>query len=112
MGEYIGVPDLNSWTVSGGEITSYSLLAFGVRNSSPDVTCCSLHLDSGVQDGTGLSPRPDEVGFDVERVADIVFTPVSGAVPEAPTWAMLVLGFAGLAAAGRMSRRFNVARAS
>jgi hypothetical protein len=40
-----------------------------------------------------------------------VFTPVSATVPETPTWAMLVIGFAGLAAAGRMSRRFNIARA-
>jgi hypothetical protein len=111
LGEYIGSPRENTWTVSGGQITAYGFLAFGSLNSPPDVTCCSLSLDSTVSNGTALAPDPTSFGSRAGQ-ADIVFTPVSVPVPETPKWAMLVLGFAGLAAAGRLSRRFNITRAS
>ena len=55
---------------------------------------------------TTLDPDTDDVGSSVS------FVQVSGAIPELSTWAMMLLGFAGLGYAGyRKAKRATVAGA-
>lgn len=76
LGEYIGNPFANTWTVSGGVVTSVLFLSFGNLNNAPAVTCCSLRLDFG--SGSGLS-----VGSTIRQTnqSGLTFTaPVPGPV--------------------------------
>ena len=60
------------------------------------------HFDAA----TTLDPDTDDVG------SSVTFVQVSGAIPEPSTWAMMLLGFAGLGYAGyRKARRATVAGA-
>lgn len=45
IGEYVGDPNPNTFTVVDGSITESFIGAFGVSNTAPDVTCCSLGWD-------------------------------------------------------------------
>ncbi|NEP12478.1 MAG: PEP-CTERM sorting domain-containing protein [Symploca sp. SIO2C1] len=62
IGEYIGSPLTNSWTVSGGEIIAFDFLSAGVLNSPPAVTDALLFLDStelsGASFRAGIAPSP------------------------------------------------------
>jgi len=64
----------------------------------------------------GLSPNPI-VGFDIGNSIDLTTAAVTGdavplPVPESSTWAMMLLGFAGLVVAGYRASRKNVALAA
>ncbi|NET57038.1 MAG: PEP-CTERM sorting domain-containing protein [Symploca sp. SIO2E6] len=62
IGEYIGSPLTNSWTVSGGEVIAFDFLSAGVLNSPPAVTDALLFLDStelsGASFRAGIAPSP------------------------------------------------------
>ena len=57
IGEYIGNPYNNQFTVTNGQITSASFLDFGVWNEQygSGVTCCSLVIETN---SAGLSTDP------------------------------------------------------
>ena len=65
IGEFVGHPVSNSWTVANGQITVFSFLSNGNSNSSPDVTTANLGL--GILNigpiaklfVGGLNPDPD-----------------------------------------------------
>ena len=44
IGQYVGSPFPNSFTVVSGQITVANFLDFGSDNKSPAITCCSLNL--------------------------------------------------------------------
>jgi hypothetical protein len=100
LGEYIGNPNSNFFTVSAGIITRAAFLDFGSDNSSPQVTCCTLVFEfiPGEQIDAGLGNGPNGV-FQV--AANLVFTPVA----ETPLPAALPLFATGLGALGLLGWR-------
>jgi len=79
IGQYVGSPFPNSFTVVSGQITVANFLDFGSDNKSPAITCCSLVLNS--EFGAGLSN--DSLGVN-SGGGDLTFTPVvplPGALP-------------------------------
>jgi hypothetical protein len=76
IGEYVGSPIRNDFTVSGGQITHETFLGFGAGNTSPAVTCCSLGFESG---GGVLTLNPTLI--DIDGLRPVEFTPVVESVP-------------------------------
>jgi len=85
LGEFVGSPNKNVWTVSGGVITWFDFLGFGFHNTAPYVTDSTLFLSTynfhnGMWNMAGLSNDPTNVitgnvGIDAEDVR-IQFTPI------------------------------------
>jgi hypothetical protein len=46
IGEYVGNPLFNSWTVTGGILTDFDFISFGSLNTSPAVTDSALFFGS------------------------------------------------------------------
>jgi hypothetical protein len=87
---------------------------------APVFTCTRCWIDGGAplasqgQAMLGIDPV-NHAGFLIDLVPTTVTVSVPGAVPEPSTWAMMLLGFAGLGFAAyrqKNSRRPNPARAS
>jgi hypothetical protein len=80
VGQYIGNPIDNSFTVVSGQITSALFIDFGGFNSSPDVTCCSITLSLATSLGNqaGLTNLPFTRAS--SDLAGLTFHP-AGAVP-------------------------------
>src|SRR5262249_20918472 len=103
IGEYIGSPNTNLFSVSGGmvqfanfESLGFQNLAGDLANGTDGVTCCSLRLS--VINGPGLSNNPNNAGF---GSLNLVFTPVS----EILLPAALPLFATGLGALGLLAWR-------
>jgi hypothetical protein len=79
LGEYVGSPIANTFTLSGGLVTSFDFTSFGGENTSPAVTCCSLGLTlSGLPAGAALTNKVNEIDFNVPGAGlSVTFTPVS-----------------------------------
>jgi hypothetical protein len=111
LGEFIGSPELNSWTVTGGAITAFDFLAFGIANSAPAVTTATLFFGSAVQDGAsfraGLADSPFAVttGNNSLSTSDIglVFEPAIAPIPLPAGGLMLLAGLGGLADLRRLT---------
>jgi len=62
IGEYVGGPLLNSWTVTGGEVTAFNFLSAGIINAAPAVTDALIFFDSTELSGAtfraGVAPSP------------------------------------------------------
>ncbi|MEL6236404.1 MAG: VPLPA-CTERM sorting domain-containing protein [Pseudomonadota bacterium] len=54
IGEYVGDPLINSWTVAGGVIIAFDFLSLGFENTSPAVTNASLFFVSHEINGVGF----------------------------------------------------------
>ena len=89
--------DDNSFTVSGGKITEAFYIAgnLGEAGFLFDLITLSVEPQNSLQ---GLDP-PWTIG-NTDGLAGVTFTPELAPVPETSTWAMLLVGFAGLAFAG------------
>ena len=46
LGEFVGAPTFNIWTVTNGQITAFDFVAFGTNNTAPAVTDASLFFRS------------------------------------------------------------------
>jgi len=109
LGEYVGNPNSNSWTVTGGAITVVNFFSFGVNNTAPAVTNGTLFFDSAESDGAtfraGVSGFPSGVGTGSSLVstADIglSFEPLVAPIPLPAAGLMLLAGLGGLAAVHR-----------
>ena len=45
VGEYVGNPNSNQFSVSAGALTSVDFISLGANNASPAVTCCTLAMN-------------------------------------------------------------------
>jgi hypothetical protein len=111
LGEYVGNPGNNTWTVLSGEITAFNFLSFGVRNTSPAVTGSTLFFGSRELNGAtfraGLSNSPSSVtignsGVTTQDIA-LTFTRISDPTPI-PTPALLP-GLVGMGIAALRKRK-------
>ena len=77
VGEYVGMPTDNSFTVSGGMVTAYDFIDFGQYNTSPALTCCGLLMGSASVrlPGAGLTNSPTVIDYDPS--VSVTFTPVA-----------------------------------
>ncbi|GAA5213616.1 PEP-CTERM sorting domain-containing protein [Corallincola platygyrae] len=105
VGEYVGAPFRNSWTVLNGTITDFDFLSFGVVNAAPAVTSASLFFGSeaslGASFRAGVSDRADAIttGSGIVTTEQIALSFQPAAAVPAPA-ALLLMGLAvfGLAA--------------
>jgi hypothetical protein len=81
LGEYVGSPFENFFSVSAGAITSAAFLSFGSLNTSPAVTCCTLSIDTFF--GPGLSNGDEGVATNGTNLAftGVAETPLPAALP-------------------------------
>ena len=79
-------------------------IEFGV--TGPATTSFDYYFNSTAFSTIGTH---DTVLFGTDQAAELIVSQVAGAVPEMPTWALLVMGFGGLA--GVMSLRRHGKRA-
>ena len=100
VGEYVGNPTANSFSVSAGVITKATFTYFGDFNSAPAVTCCSLALDFlvGLVSTAGLTPNSEFFRGDPTNLT-------FAAVAETPLPAALPLFAGGLGALGLLGWR-------
>jgi hypothetical protein len=81
LGQYVGKPFPNIFTVVSGQITSATFIDFGVSNSAPAVTCCSIQLAlassllGSAGNDTGLTNTAN--GIQSQGGTGLTFTPVS-----------------------------------
>jgi hypothetical protein len=107
LGEYVGNPSSNSWTLAGGVITVFSFLSFGAGNTSPVVTDSSLILTNQLAGkgipAAGLANLPSAVGANIPaRSVDLTFTQVDDVAPvPLPAGGLLLIGALGALAALR-----------
>ncbi len=116
LGEYVGNPKYNSFTVAGGRITSFEFAVFGEKNAAPDVTCCNLGLSSNsgsdpIYFGAGLDNIPGTVSYNYGTdnngtVLGLSFTPIPPitAVPLPAAGWLLLASLGGLSALRRGKR--------
>ena len=86
--------DYNSFTVSDGQITDALYVAGTFNNFSLNLNAANWNALEILLD----IPFP-RIG-NTDGLAGVTFTPELAPVPETSTWAMLFVGFAGLAFAG------------
>ncbi len=108
IGEYIGNPDFNTWTVSNGMITDVSFEAYGTSNTAPAVTLADLGLFSAVVRRVPvflgvLDPVAGGPPLSASTDAQIVFTPVAP-VPVPAALPLLVSALVGLRLISRERR--------
>lgn len=108
IGEYVGNPFLNSWTVTGGILTDFDFVSFGFINTAPAITNSTLFFNSSESMGAsfraGIRNEPnriilasalvstEDIGLTFTRVEEVE------SVPE-PT-SLLVLAAIGAVATG------------
>ncbi len=107
LGEYVGNPNKNSWTMVGGAITGFDFRVLGTFNSTPDVTCCTLILISA-DSFFGLNQNPSGAGFRSGGPAP-VFSRLQTSVPEPDMFWLLGASALGIGASMRQSRRSSPA---
>ncbi|NES85964.1 MAG: hypothetical protein F6K10_33825 [Moorea sp. SIO2B7] len=92
IGEYVGSPLVNNWTVSGGDIIAFDFLSAGVLNSPPAVTDAWLFLDStelsGASFRAGVAPSPgpfvSDSGFVSTEDIGLTFTQLEDEIESVP----------------------------
>ncbi len=107
LGEYVGNPGANSWTMAGGAITGFDFRGFGAFNSTPDVTCCTLILVSA-NSRFGLTQSPAGASLNPGSPAP-VFSRLQTSVPEPDMFWLLGVSAVGIGASMRQSRRSSAA---
>ncbi len=95
IGEYVGAPNSNSFTVTSGQLTDVVFEDFGTNNTSPAQTCCSLSLDGSDAGLTDASNGVSSIATDLTFSA----TPLPAALP------LFATGLGGLGLLGWRRKR-------
>lgn len=105
IGEYIGAPENNLWTVSGGVVTNARFSTFGDRNVAPAVTDASFYLQyvAGQTGLVGLAPTPFRQTVSAAAGETLRFEVAPVPVPQAAV--LLGSGLVALFALRRRRRR-------
>lgn len=98
VGEYVGAPVDNAFTVVGTRLTDFEFLSFGLNNVSPDVTTASFYMGRGTADndwigltdggGNVMAGRGSLDSLVIERVI-----PPIRPIPLPATGLLLLTGF-------------------
>ncbi len=82
VGQYVGSPIQNEWTLVNGGIEDISFISFGAGNSAPAVTDHSLIIRSDVGPlepyGAGLSSAPNGAGIPSDMATSLTFEVIRG----------------------------------
>lgn len=103
IGEYVGNPTNNVFEVHSGQITSAFFLDFGITNTEPAVTCCSIRLELGGQNFTGLTNESNAINENSHT--NLIFAPVVPVFSDVPLPAALPLFASGLGVLGFLEWR-------
>lgn len=93
VGEYVGNPIFNYFTVSNGVLTFIDFLSFGSTNNAPDVLDSTFRL-SDTRVGMTNNPNQSSARLHAEQSFEISLRSVN--VPEPGTVILFSLGIAGL----------------
>ncbi len=103
VGEYIGTPSFNTWTVVNGVLTAFDFVSFGVAGTAPqEVTDSSIRMTSLLR-GVGLTNEPNLVRSSDETLETLVFTQVAP-VPLPASLPLALIGLLGLVGIARRRR--------
>ena len=106
IGEYVGNPAENSFTVLAGSLINSVFFSFGSNNTAPAVTGGSLLL--GFTSVAGLTNLPDSISYgEVGSLTYTLVEPTSVPLP-ASAW-LLVAALAGIGAASRRRKQLIAA---
>ncbi|WP_088329931.1 PEP-CTERM sorting domain-containing protein [Lacimicrobium sp. SS2-24] len=94
VGEYVGNPSLNSFTVVNGVLTNVSFVSYGSNNAAPDIVDSSFYWKT--LEGIGLTNSDFFVSADPRSSASLAISLRKVNVPEPGTVILLSLGIAGL----------------
>jgi hypothetical protein len=89
LGEYVGNPIRNSWTLVAGAITVFNFGSGGAANTAPAVTCCALTMNTAI--GVFLNSNPSFTSGPV-GTPTITFTRVEAPVDVPEPATALILG--------------------
>jgi hypothetical protein len=114
IGEYVGNPTRNFWTVLGGNLVAFNFLSFGNLNAPPAVTNATLFFNSSELFGTsiraGIRSSPSSVITGDSRVTtediNLTFTRLDDGIESIPEpTSILSLLVVGAAAIGTTKKR-------
>jgi PEP-CTERM motif len=98
-----GIPAVWNFNVTVGDIYEIDMLA-DIQNIFSGCVDCAIAAAAGADPYIGVDPSfPDANAYSVIVSAGVANVPLT--VPEPSTWAMTLLGFAGLGCAGWRARR-------
>ncbi|MEP3225203.1 MAG: PEPxxWA-CTERM sorting domain-containing protein [Parasphingorhabdus sp.] len=107
----------NSFTVTGGAVTSFAFFALTGAGGSAATELC---LNDGAASFDALNRAcpaglnfigtggATEFGFNFDGSDGISFTAIAPSVPEPATWAFMIFGFGTIGGAMRRQRKVNV----
>jgi hypothetical protein len=113
LGEYVGSPDYNSWTVLDGNLVAFIFYSLGILNTPPAVTNATLFFESseilGASFRAGITSSPIEIttGSDIVETEDInlTFTRLDNPEPVLEPTSILSLLVVSVAAMGTTFKR-------
>ena len=110
IGEYVGVPGINTFTVVSGQVVAARFQDFGQLNTPPAVTCCSIDLEFAGNNASGL--ENSNMTVHASSRAGLTFTPVVSAIPLPAALPLFATGLGALGLLGWRRKKKSAALAA